>query len=154
VIENARVLTEGFVPTEVSHRNAELNALSTALEPAARDEPAEHVLLFGPTGTGKTCLARYMLRRLEEQAFVTTAYVNCWEAHTRFRALHAALDEIGSTVGLHPRSTPTADLLERIRERVDEPKSERMLRNYLSKMEHYNLVETEGETRWRRYRAR
>lgn len=39
-------------------------------------------------------------------------------------------------------------------ERVDEPRSERMLRKYLNKMEHYNLIKTEGDGRWRQYRIK
>lgn len=44
-----------------------------------------------------------------------------------------------------------ADLYERYRERVDDPKSDRMVRNYLQKMEHYNLIERRGENRGRVY---
>jgi len=45
------------------------------------------------------------------------------------------------------------DLYEKYREAMDEPKSDRMLRKYLQKMDHYNLIEAEGEGRWRKYRS-
>lgn len=38
--------------------------------------------------------------------------------------------------------------------RVTDPKTKRTLRNYLSKMEHYNLVTAEGATKSRRYKLR
>lgn len=39
------------------------------------------------------------------------------------------------------------------RDRIGDPKSERMLRNYLRKLEQYNLIEAEGQTRGRTYRV-
>ncbi len=45
------------------------------------------------------------------------------------------------------------DLYEKYGERVENPKSERSLRKYLKKMVHYNLIESEGEGRWRKYRS-
>ena len=46
------------------------------------------------------------------------------------------------------------ELYSRYREEVEEPKTERSLRKYLNKMAHYNLIETEGEGRWREYVAK
>lgn len=43
------------------------------------------------------------------------------------------------------------ELYERYEEEVEEPKVKRTLRKYLSKMDHYRLIESEGEGRWRRY---
>lgn len=45
-----------------------------------------------------------------------------------------------------------SDLYEQYRERVDEPKTDRMVRNYLRKMERYNLIKAVGENRGRTYR--
>ncbi|MFB6204434.1 MAG: Cdc6/Cdc18 family protein [Candidatus Nanohaloarchaea archaeon] len=42
-------------------------------------------------------------------------------------------------------------LYDRYKERSEDPKGERMLRKYLNKMEHYNLVESEGSGRWTMY---
>jgi Cdc6-like AAA superfamily ATPase len=39
------------------------------------------------------------------------------------------------------------------RNRVDDPKSDRMVRNYLRKMERYNLVRAEGQNRGRTYHS-
>ncbi|MFB6115544.1 MAG: Cdc6/Cdc18 family protein [Candidatus Nanohalobium sp.] len=45
------------------------------------------------------------------------------------------------------------DLYEKYRGETEDPKSDRMLRKYLQKMDHYNLINSEGEGRWRKYRA-
>jgi Cdc6-like AAA superfamily ATPase len=37
-------------------------------------------------------------------------------------------------------------------DRAEDPKTKRMMRNYLQKMEHYNLIEAKGATRGRTYR--
>ena len=37
------------------------------------------------------------------------------------------------------------------RERADDPKTNRMVRTYLQKMEHYNLIVAKGENRGREY---
>jgi orc1/cdc6 family replication initiation protein len=55
-------------------------------------------------------------------------------------------EEVQAADGIAPR-----DLYERYRERVDDPKSERTLRSYLSKMTQYNLLRAEGQKRGRRY---
>lgn len=53
----------------------------------------------------------------------------------------------------HGEITP-GELYEQYRDRVENPKSDRTLRNYLNKMEHYNLIEVEGEKRGRTYRTK
>lgn len=56
---------------------------------------------------------------------------------------------IEDTDSIKPR-----DLYDKYEEQVAEPRSERMLRKYLNKMEHYNLVVSEGDGRWRTYRVK
>ncbi len=46
----------------------------------------------------------------------------------------------------------SSELYERYEEEVEDPKVKRTLRKYLNKMDHYRLIETEGEGRWRKYR--
>lgn len=116
MIEDARVLQSEFVPQEVEHRDAEVNQLSNALDPITQGEPAETVLLFGPSGVGKTCIAQFTLERLREAVIdIEFQYVNCWQDYSRFRTLYRILDGVGETIDIHRQSTPHDELLERLR---------------------------------------
>jgi cell division control protein 6 len=122
MITDARVLQEDFVPRDVEHRHREIDRLSAALDPLLEGEPAETPLLLGPTGVGKTCVARYTLEQLRERLLdLRTAYVDCWSNHTRFRVLYELLDAVGRTVDVHRQSTPRDELLARLRERDEAP---------------------------------
>lgn len=48
--------------------------------------------------------------------------------------------------------TAPGNLYERYTERASNPRSKRMVRNYLKKLCHYNLIEAVGQNRGRRYR--
>ncbi|GAB3021481.1 Cdc6/Cdc18 family protein [Natronobiforma cellulositropha] len=119
MIVDSRVLREDFVPSEVRHRHDEVSHLSETLEPLLCDEPPETAFLFGPTGVGKTCIARYTLAALREQRpDVRVAYVNCWQEYTRYRVLYRVLEALERAFDVHG-STPTADLFDRLA-RADE----------------------------------
>ena len=115
MIQDARVLKEDHVPGEVVERNSELNALSGALEPIEEGESAESAFLFGPSGTGKTFLAKFMLGELEREVLdVNTQFLNCWQDYTRYRVLYEVLDGFASTVNIHRQSTATDKLLNQV----------------------------------------
>jgi len=42
---------------------------------------------------------------------------------------------------------PPGEIYERYRERVDDPNSDRTIRSYLKKLEHYDLIQSMGSTR-------
>ncbi len=116
MIVDARVLQPEFVPADVVQRDAEANALTGALDPVTRGERAEAAVVFGPSGTGKTCLSRYTVERLREEVIdINAQYVNCWEDYSDFRTLYRILDGIGETFDIHRQSTPRDELLDRIR---------------------------------------
>ena len=122
VITDARVLQEEFIPEEVEHRHDEVNHLSNALQPVVNDEQPENAFLYGPTGTGKTCIAKFTVEQLREEVLdVNYQYVNCWQDYNRFRVLYRLLEAIGQTTDIHRNSTPKDELLERLRTANDEP---------------------------------
>ncbi|WP_290817972.1 Cdc6/Cdc18 family protein [Halovivax sp.] len=121
MIVDDRVLCEDFVPSEVVHRHDEVNLLSEALEPLLSGGRPEPAFLFGPTGVGKTCIARYTLDRLGEQLpSARVAYLNCWQEYTRFRVLYGLLEAIDRSFDVH-RSTPKDELFGRLRAADDAP---------------------------------
>jgi len=50
---------------EVEHRDAEVNHLSSVLEPITNGEPADTAIVTGPSGTGKTCISKFVTERLK-----------------------------------------------------------------------------------------
>jgi len=117
MIRDARVLRAGFVPREVEHRDAEVNHLSSVLEPITNGEPADTAIVTGPSGTGKTCISQFVTERLREEVLdVETTYVNCWRNYTRFRTLYQILDDLGKTIDIHRQSTPHDELVDRLQQ--------------------------------------
>ena len=115
MIEDARVLREAFVPNDVVHRDGEVDALSAVLEPVVAGEPPESALLTGPSGAGKTTIAKFVVGRLRETALdVESIHVNCWQSYTRFKALYRILEGLGRTIDVHRQSTPHDELLDRL----------------------------------------
>lgn len=116
MIQDARVLQEDHLPREIVHRHEEMSQLATALEPVVEGDRPQHALLTGPSGAGKTCIARATLDRLQEQVLdVHTAHVDCWLHPNDFRILYKLLEGLGTTYDIH-RSTPIDELLTRLRE--------------------------------------
>ena len=115
MIRDARVLREDFIPQEVEHRDPQVNYLSEILAPPRDGEPADPAILTGPSGAGKTCIARFTTRRLRQTVLdIDRQYVNCWQNYTRFRALHTILEGLGKTIDIHRQSTPHDELLRRL----------------------------------------
>lgn len=122
MITDARVLQPEFIPREVQHRDAEVNYLSSVLNPITQGQRADPALLHGPSGAGKTCIAQFLVEQLRETVVdLNYQYVNCWEDHSRFKTLYRLLDGIGPTVDVHRQSTPKDVLLERLRNADDTP---------------------------------
>ncbi|MFD1646065.1 Cdc6/Cdc18 family protein [Haloarchaeobius litoreus] len=120
MIRDARVLRAGFVPSEIEHRDAELNHLSSVLEPITNGEPADTAIVTGPSGTGKTCLSKFVTERLQEEVLdVKSTHVNCWRNYTRFRVLYQILDDLGKTIDIHRQSTPRDELVDRLQQYDD-----------------------------------
>ena len=88
MITDERVLDDEYVPRTLRHRDGAMEEMALALSPIERGHQAEHGLIFGATGTGKTCLAKYATDQLRRVTDVNVQHVNCWEDNTRFQILH------------------------------------------------------------------
>lgn len=117
MIQDARVLQPEFVPRDVTHRDGEVQYLSSTLEPILNDNPTEPAFLHGPSGVGKTCIARFTTERLRENVVeLNTQYVNCWRHYKPFKALQKLLEGIGQAFDVHRQSTPLDVLVDRLNE--------------------------------------
>jgi orc1/cdc6 family replication initiation protein len=121
MIMKPRVLQPEFVPGDVKHRDAQINTLSTALEPVIEGNRATHSILHGPTGSGKTCIARYTVDRLQNNAKIHSHYVDCWDRRTRSAVLYDMLDGVNRAATVHRNSTPPDQLRDRLEDTIDMP---------------------------------
>ena len=113
MISKAEILDEERIPREdlVVHRRGELDRLLTRLRPSETG-PADLVYLVGPTGTGKTMLAKLTFRLLGRDESMPThnwSYVSCWEHDDRMDILYQVVSELRDAA-IHRNSTARTQL--------------------------------------------
>jgi cell division control protein 6 len=99
LFRDRRILTHEYVPERLPFRERQIAAIGEALSPLLRQSKCSNLLLYGKTGTGKTAVAKYVLRRLTVKARelgvrVVAAYTNTRVAGTEYRVLF----ELGAAV--------------------------------------------------------
>ena len=91
IFQSRDVLRSTYTPSELPHREEQINNLASVLVPALRGETPSNVLIYGKTGTGKTAVAKYVGKELEEAGFgdmkCAVIYINCEVVDTQYRIL-------------------------------------------------------------------
>lgn len=77
MITDPRYFDDAHVPRELPHRHTELQSLDRALDPGRDGAGVDDVLIAGPSGVGKTALARHYLTRAAEHDDVQWTRVEC-----------------------------------------------------------------------------
>jgi len=116
IIYNELPLTEAFIPTRLLHREGQLKELERCLKPALRNRTIENVFLVGPSGTGKTTLAKWVLESYFKEI---SCYINCW----KYRSTHDVLKEIllNFQIPVHGRE-PTGELVDKLEKLIKKRK--------------------------------
>jgi len=110
IFRRREVLLPDYVPEYLPHRDREIVRLARVLAPALRGERPNNVFIFGLTGTGKTAVTKYVLRRLEAKAAevgarVRSIYVNVRHRETPYRVLADIAESVGLRVPFTGLST-------------------------------------------------
>jgi len=91
IFRSRDVLRPTYTPSELPHRSEQIRGLASVLVPALRGETPSNVLIYGKTGTGKTAVAKYVGKELEEASLgdmkCTVIYINCEVVDTQYRIL-------------------------------------------------------------------
>lgn len=100
-------LLPDYVPSELPHRSNQILQLAKILAPALAGSRPSNVFIYGLTGTGKTAVAKYVLRKLEEKAQdrVLFAYVNCRQNDTSYRVMAELARNLGTRIPFTGLST-------------------------------------------------
>lgn len=85
---------ENYFPAYITGREMQIKEISYCLEPAIRKMKPEHAWIYGESGTGKTLVAKYILRKYQKEAYADGVYINCWENNSFFSVLDKLVREL------------------------------------------------------------
>lgn len=115
MITNARALKPEWVPNDLVHREGKVDHLASVLDPMGR--AGDNVLVSGPTGVGKTTIAKFVAKQFEEEMIdIRTGYAHCIQDSSSAAALHSLLRDAGLGSDLRLEGTSTSTYLQRLRE--------------------------------------
>ncbi|QZA89534.1 AAA family ATPase [Salinarchaeum sp. IM2453] len=112
------VFDDTHLPARYPHRDAELEQCYRLLEPALHNRRADNLLLSGPSGVGKTSLARYVTRTLQERTQLHTVHVRCIGSTTGqiLRTIQR-----GITEERVPENQPVTTTTQQLKTTIDQP---------------------------------
>ena len=108
---NREVLRPDYIPEDLPHREKEIKKLAEILAPALRGERPSNVFIYGLTGTGKTAVVKYVLKRFQNYSefrnfhSISIAYLNCRHEDTTYRVLTDLALMLGTRVPFTGLST-------------------------------------------------
>jgi len=92
IFKNRETLRSTYMPDELPHREKEIGQLASVLVAALRGETPSNVFIYGKTGTGKTCVTKFVGNQLikagrDAKRPIEFIYINCQVVDTQYRVL-------------------------------------------------------------------
>ncbi|MBN2251580.1 MAG: AAA family ATPase [Candidatus Altiarchaeota archaeon] len=97
------VLSPHYVPLELPHREKEIRDITRIIAPVLRNQKPGNIFIYGKTGTGKTCVVRYVTKKLLEfienpekntnKTAVNVIYMNCKVRNSKYQVLLKILED-------------------------------------------------------------
>ncbi|WP_110138736.1 Cdc6/Cdc18 family protein [Hyperthermus butylicus] len=110
IFRNRDILSPDYIPDRLPHRENEIRKVASVLAQALKGSKPSNLFIYGLTGTGKTAVTLYVLRRLEAKARqlgvpVRFSYVNTRQRDTPYKVLADIASSIGVRVPFTGLST-------------------------------------------------
>jgi len=113
IFQNREILRPDYIPDSLPHRERQVYKLASVLAPAIKGARPSNVFIYGVTGSGKTAVTKYVLKRLVEESsklgiLVGYAYVNCKYNDTNYRVIAELCDALNASIPFTGLSTAEA----------------------------------------------
>jgi cell division control protein 6 len=94
IFRDLSVLSPHYVPKDLPYRDQQMHEIRSVLSPALRGQKPRNLIIYGKTGTGKTCTTKKVMDEFVAAASKGKAsmhYVNCRIYNSRYRILQRIL---------------------------------------------------------------
>jgi cell division control protein 6 len=99
IFKNRSILSTKYLPDRLIARDQQIKDVADLVKPVLSKGQPRNAMIYGKTGTGKTVVVRYVLKKLhniveKEASNVTSIFLNCREINTTTRIILEILDNI------------------------------------------------------------
>lgn len=113
VFQNREILRPDYIPESLPHREKQVIKLASVLAPVIKGSRPSNVFIYGVTGSGKTAVTKYVLKKLEEESErlgfrVGFAYINCKYNDTNYRVIAELCEALSTSIPFTGLSTSEA----------------------------------------------
>lgn len=103
IFKNRECLRHDYVPDFLPHREDQIARLGMILAPTLKGNRCSNIFIYGKPGTGKTAVARYVLKHLSKKSVevdnpLKICYINCRTDGSDYRILTHLCESIGVNV--------------------------------------------------------
>ena len=85
-----------YMPKVIRGREEEQKRIASCIGPLDQKRNGTNMVLFGPSGIGKTVVCKHMLRLVEEETDeIAPIYINCWKKNTSYKVAIELCEQLG-----------------------------------------------------------
>ncbi|ADP76807.1 ORC complex protein Cdc6/Orc1 [Methanothermus fervidus DSM 2088] len=100
VFKNKKYLDHRFLPDKLPHREKQIKSIAKYWKEALDGVTPPNITIYGKTGTGKTAVAKFVMKQLKEIAEpnVRVEYIRCTDYSTEYQVLARLCQLMGKDV--------------------------------------------------------
>ncbi|NYZ60087.1 AAA family ATPase [Candidatus Micrarchaeota archaeon] len=99
IFRDRDVLSPHFIPSTLHFREHQIRELMSILAPALQGKKPRNLMIYGKTGTGKTCVTKHVAKKFEaEGSNAKILYINCRMYNKPYRILSKAIKSLADGV--------------------------------------------------------